>query len=113
VQDHGYESLTVNFSSAGSLIVIDGGRSNDTSLVLTGSSNGFNYSTVLQTIRCVLLNALYMGYLFPLPPRYINTADDPDTTTRKIEFVINDGRYENSTIVIISVLADNDNPTMV
>jgi len=101
----------VDVSSAGGLIVIDG-RSNDTALILTGSTNGFNYSRVLQTIRYVLTpNPPILGYM--VLPRYINTADDPSTMPRKIEFVINDGDNENSTIVTIFVLAVNDNPTMV
>ena len=66
VQDHGNENLMVDVSSAGGLIVIDG-QSNNTALILNGSTNGFNYSRVLQTIRYVLTpNPPILGYMFSL-----------------------------------------------
>lgn len=115
VRDEGYENLTVNVSSAGDLIDVNY-LYNDITLELTlelnGSANGLTYSGVLETIRSVFTPNVLVWYDI-LDHRYSNTANEPITTPRMIEFVIDDGINQNSTNVTISVVADNDNPTMV
>ncbi|MFK7732564.1 MAG: beta strand repeat-containing protein, partial [Pseudomonadales bacterium] len=65
-------------------------------LGLSGTDTVANYLQVLRTIT------------------YNNTSDSPDTTTRAIEFVANDGDNDGNTAqALLSITAVNDPPTWV
>ena len=45
--------------------------------------------------------------------RYINNADEPDDTDREIVFTVFDGNSSGSDSIILRILTQDDNPTMV
>jgi len=89
--DSTMENITVDVPP-GSTIVVD---RQGPCLVLSGSDTLENYR---QTI---------------LTARYINNADEPDDTDREIVFTVFDGNSSGSDSIILRILTQDDNPTMV
>ena len=104
----GYERLSLTNPTTNLLNITT--NDNGTTLVITGNAINSTYSTVLESIR---YNDLSVRSCTCCLCSYNNVADEPNVTLRMIRYTINDGMFESSVDVNITIVPLNDNTPMV